>query len=57
MKFIIERIQNNIRTFHGPYYLESHAQHEIQKRVRYDVAPATYHIHSLLPQADLQKPI
>lgn len=53
MKFIIERTQNDERTFYGPFYLKFHAQQVINKHIVCDTEPATYHIHILLPQANL----
>jgi hypothetical protein len=57
MRYIIEKIQNNERTYYGPFYLEKHAQHVIDESFKNDMSLATYHIHVLRPEASLQKPV
>ena len=57
MKYIVERISNNERTFYGPFLIRAHAQHVIDIRMESDTSAAQYVIHPLLPQAQLDKPI
>jgi hypothetical protein len=57
MKYIIERILNNKRTFYGTFLIRIYAEREMKILMESDISGAEYHIHQLLPPAQLQKPI